>query len=437
MSLPNRHIRDTANAFRNRANATAEHVKLPPRIPGSADHSAAAVERRRSLLSEQGIHTDILYANDGYLPADALAGNIENLIGFARVPVGVIGPLRIRGAHAQGDFYVPLATTEGAMLASYQRGSQAISRSGGATAICIAESVSRSPGFVFDRISEAGAFVAWAVDQYDRFQQVVETTSRHCQLVDMRAQIAGKEVYLVFEFKTGDASGQNMVTIATDAICNRLVADAPFQPQHWFLEANASGDKKASMLGLFHHRGKKVLADVEIDRKTCQRFLHTTPEKMNKYWSTSVIGAIQTGAIGVQGHYANALAGLFIATGQDVACVSEAHIGITRIDVTPEGGLYMSVCLPNLIVGTVGGGTRLPTQRECLEMIGCFGDGKARKFAEICAATVLAGELSIVAALCAGHFAQAHATYGRQSTSKPSSLDVPSPHFSATSKVAK
>jgi len=141
----------------------------------------------------------------------------------------------------------------------------------------------------------------------------------------------------------------------------------------------------------------------------------------------------------VQGHYANALAALFIATGQDVACVAEAHVGITRIDLTASGGVYMSACLPNLVVGTVGGGTRFPTQRECLEMLDCYGEGKARKFAEICAATVLAGELSIVAAMCAGHFGKAHATYGRPkkqtltgSEAAPSG-EILKPHFRISS----
>ena len=394
---------------------------LPPRIPGASDHSLAATRRRRELLGQQSIDVSMLARDPEYASCESLAGNIENFVGFARVPIGVIGPLRIRGDHARGDFYVPMATTEGAMIASYQRGAHAISRAGGATSACIKEAVSRSPVFVFDRLSSAREFLACVLSKYEWLQEIVSTTSRYCQLVDLKTQLVGKEVFLGFEFTTGDASGQNMVTIATEAICKWLVEHAPTKPLEWVLEANCSGDKKSSWQSFMHVRGKKVVTDVVIDRKSVVRFLHTEPETMARYWDLSATGALQSGTMGVQGHYANAIAGLFIATGQDVACVSEAHVGITRIDLTKDGGLYMSVCMPNLIVGTVGGGTRLPTQRQCLEMMDCYGEGKARKFAEICAATALAGEISIVAALSAGHFGQAHATYGRHKNGSASS----------------
>ena len=204
-----------------------------------------------------------------------------------------------------------------------------------------------------------------------------------------------------------------MVTIATDAICRHLVERAPVRPAHWYVEGNLSGDKKATMIAFTHARGKKVVAEATIPRRLLKRFAHTTPEDMKRYWEISVLGGVQSGSIGAQGHYANALAALFIACGQDAACVAEASVGVTRMDVTGDGELYISVSMPNLIVGTVGGGTRLPTAQECLTMIDCLGEGKARKFAEICAATTLAGEVSIIAALAAGDFAQAHASYGR------------------------
>ena len=334
---------------------------------------------------------------------------------MARIPVGVIGPLRIRGTAANGDFYIPLATTEGALVASCQRGSQAISRAGGASACCLTESVSRAPCFAFDRMVDAGQFLAWVIPQHDRLQEVVTSTSRHCRLLDLRTTVIGKEVYLGFEFTTGDAAGQNMVTIATEALCKAILAGAPVKPRRWYLDGNLSGDKKATMLGFTYARGKKVVADVTIDQRTVRRFLRTDPQEMFRYWQISVLGGVQSGSIGVQGHFANSLAALFIACGQDAACVSEAAVGITRMDVTPQGDLYVAVSLPNLIVGTVGGGTRLPTQRECLAMMDCHGSGKARKLAEICAVTALAGEISIIAAMAAGQFGHAHATWGRSS----------------------
>jgi hydroxymethylglutaryl-CoA reductase (NADPH) len=266
---------------------------------------------------------------------------------------------------------------------------------------------------VFESIRQVGAFLGWLLPRFDELQSVVSTQTSHGKLIDLRTSIVGKEVYLLFEFTTGDAGGQNMVTIATQAICKWIEAGSPVAAQYWYIDGNMSGDKKATAQAFSYARGKKVIAEAVVPVRLVRRFLHTTPNQMFRYWQVSAMGGIQSGSIGIQGHYANGLAAMFIACGQDAACVSEAAIGMTRMDVTDDGDLYVSVSLPNLICGTVGGGTHLPTATECLEMIGCKGSGKARKFAEICAATVLCGELSIIGAMAAGDFAEAHASYGR------------------------
>ena len=151
-----------------------------------------------------------------------------------------------------------------------------------------------------------------------------------------------------------------------------------------------------------------------------EKRLHTTPEMMVKYWAMSAIGGVLSGTIGVQGHYANGLAAIYLACGQDVACVAESAVGVTRYELSADGGLYASVTLPNLIVGTVGGGTGLPSQRACLELMGLAGAGNANALAEVCAAVALAGELSIVGAIVAGDFTRAHQRLARnaQSTAK-------------------
>lgn len=267
------------------------------------------------------------------------------------------------------------------------------------------------PVFIFKSLKEVALFLEWVVSHVSSFDNIVASTTRHGKLIDLETTINSKVVYLTFKYSTGDAAGQNMVTVATDAVCRYIISTCPIQPVKWFLEGNLSGDKKATMNAFLHTRGKKVVAETVIPFRLIRRFLHTTPQDMLLYCKTSVQGAIQSGAIGVQGHYANALTALFIACGQDAACVSEASVGITDMEVTPEGDLYASVSLPGLIVGTVGGGTHLPTARECLEMLGCYGTGNARKFAEICAATALAGEISIIGAFAAGDFGKAHATY--------------------------
>ncbi len=343
-----------------------------------------------------------------------MEGNIENFIGMAQVPIGLIGPLKVLGTVADGDYYVPLATSEGALVASYHRGAKACFLAGGVTSVCLVEGVQRSPVFKFKHLGDLGVFLGWVLQQKDEFRKITSENSRFAQLNDVKVNIEGNHIMLIFDYKTGDAAGQNMVTICTEAICQYILKNTPIQPKLWFLESNYSGDKKATALSFTHVRGKKVTTEVILPRKVVIDVLKTTPELITEYWRSSTIGIIQSGAIGAQGHYANGLTALFIATGQDAACVAEAATGITRMEITENGDLYASVTLPNLIVGTVGGGTSLPTQRECLEIMDCYGAGNAQKFAEICGAVVLSGELSIAAALSAGHFSMAHQKFGRK-----------------------
>jgi len=396
-------------------NLAPHHDALPPSIPAKDDDSRDAMEKRRAFLRERGFKIDQLAGEGNEIAPEELRANIESLIGFARIPVGIIGPLRVNGVNARGDFYVPLATTEGALVASYQRGAKLISMAGGCATLCVVESVLRAPGFVFNSLVEAGAFLVHVISQFEAMQARVSETSRHARLVQLDPIVSGKEVYLVFHYTTGDAAGQNMVTFATNALVTHLIETAPVKPLTWFIEANMSGDKKATQLAFQGARGKKVVADVTIPRELVVKYLHAEPEQIFRYWQLAIVGSLQSGSIGMQGHYANALAALFIACGQDVACVSEASVGLTRMDVTKSGDFYCSISLPNLIVGTVGGGTHLPTARECLDLLGCFGPGGAKKFAEICAAVVLSGEISIAGALASGEFASAHQAFGRKS----------------------
>jgi hydroxymethylglutaryl-CoA reductase (NADPH) len=331
---------------------------------------------------------------------------------MAQVPIGLAGPLRVNGMHASGDYYVPLATSEGTLVASYDRGMRLVSHAGGAVCLLTAEHVQRAPGFAFETIADAAHFAVWAVGQVDTFREVAARATRHGRLLELSTQVDGSSVYLIFAYHTGDAAGQNMVTFCTAAICEDLLARAPVQPSYWFLESNLSGDKKATALSFMQTRGRNVTAEVLLPGRLLERGLRTTADRMADYWRMSFVAGVQSGSIGVSGHVANGIAALFLATGQDMACVSEAAVGTTRMEVR-GADLYCSVTLPNLIVGTVGGGTRLPIARECLAILECDGDGMAGRFAEICAAVALAGEISIVGALCAGEFAQAHRELGR------------------------
>lgn len=383
--------------------------KLPPRVSGGSQVSASAIERRWELLNVSVESKAALHE----LSPEIYQKNIEQFIGTVKLPVGLAGPLRVNGIFAHGDYYIPLATTEAALVASYHRGTQVISQSGGCNTLLLSEGVSRAPGFVFRNLAEAGLFVAWAVKNLDGFKQSAESTTRYGKLEDMRVNIEGNHVYLIFDYTTGDAAGQNMVTIATDAICQFIIANSPVTPQYHFVEANLSGDKKASAQSFQTVRGKKVTAEVIVPANLVHRLLHTSTERMVDYWRMSAMGGVLSGTIGVEGQFANGLTALYIACGQDAACVAESAVGVTRFEEQADGSLYATVTLPNLIVGTVGGGTGLPGQQACLDIMGLAGPGNARALAEICAALTLAGELSIIGALSAGGFTSAHQRLAR------------------------
>jgi hydroxymethylglutaryl-CoA reductase (NADPH) len=395
-------------------------VPLRPEIPEIRNWTHEAQRRRADLMQiECGLRLPALTTIADQVHTEELRGNIENFIGMTQIPTGLIGPLRVNGTAAKGDFYVPLATSEGALVASYHRGALAASKCGGVTSVCLTEMVQRTPSFKFRTFAEGGPFLIWCMQNVDKFREVAAQHTSHGVLEEVRPNVDGNQITLILEYSTGDASGQNMSTICTEAVCKYIIEHTPFKPLHWYVEGNLSGDKKATALSFTSVRGKKVTSEIILSREIIEHDLHSSAEQMMEYWKTSVLNGIQSGSIGVNGHYANGLAALFVACGQDIACVSEASVGTTRFDVTEDGGLYVSVTLPNLIVGTVGGGTGLPTQKECLQIMDCYGDGKARKLAEICAATVLCGEISIVASIASGTFSKAHALFGRKRKSEP------------------
>ncbi|MHA3979248.1 hydroxymethylglutaryl-CoA reductase [Halovulum sp. GXIMD14794] len=340
------------------------------------------------------------------------SANIENMVGTVKLPVGVIGPLRVNGVNADGDYPVPLATTEAALVASYGRGAAATNRAGGISTAVLYEGVIRTPAFVVGNLLDAGRLVDWVVREQDALRRAAEATTRHGKLVSLEPVIETDIVFLRCRYTTGDAAGQNMVTFATDALCRHLVATCPVPIRRWYVEGNFSGDKKASGLGALTGRGRKVSASVVLPPEVVAEVLRSGVEDMLAYGRVANLGALLTGQLGAQAHYANALAALYIATGQDAACVAESAVGVTRMERHVDG-LFASVTLPNLLVGTVGGGTGLPSQSACLELMGLRGSGHADALAEVAAALCLCGELSIVAAMAAGHFAGAHERLAR------------------------
>ena len=386
----------------------------PPRqVPGRNDTSMAAVASRWDLLpDDEVIRADLL---DPWTVAhlDSYRRNIEHLIGTVKVPIGLAGPLRVNGLHAQGDFYAPLATTEATLVATYSRGCRLITEAGGASAALISEGVSRAPVVVFHNLPEMGLFLDWVFRHMDKVEAAANASSAFGRLEDLEVSVEGTKVYFQFIFSTGDAAGQNMVTIATRDALAWIVKHSPVKPKMAFLEGNFSGDKKASAQAFQRVRGRKVVAEAVLPSALIERHLHTTTARMVEVARLGMLGGIMSGTIGVQGHCANAITALFIACGQDAACVSEAAVGITDLELAEDGALHACLTMPNLIVGTVGGGTGLPSQRAALAVMGLVGAGNARSFAEVTAALCLAGELSLIGAISAGDFAAAHARLAR------------------------
>jgi hydroxymethylglutaryl-CoA reductase (NADPH) len=389
--------------------AGAEPLGIVPRMKGQG-YAAAHVRRRRAWVEEK-TGCRLSHVGACSIPSEEMRGNVENPVGAAQMPLGVAGPLVVNGQHARGTFYVPLATTEGALVRSYERGMAALSRAGGATARVHEDENRVSPVFSFDDVGEAHDFARGLAEEFDSIRAEAEATTRHGRLLRLECHPVGREVIVNFCYHTGDAQGMNMIVKATEAACRFVLARS--RARRFQVFSGYSSEKRAAGVLLAGGKGKRVVAGALVPACVVKSYLHTTPERLVEMWHRTVVGHVQANAVGYNGHYANGLAAVFIACGQDVANVVNSSVGITDFEATPEGDLHASVTLPSLTVATVGGGTGLGTSRECLEMLGCAGAGRAAKFAEIVAATLLAGELSMGAAIASGEFVQAHETYGR------------------------
>src|SRR3954463_730061 len=382
-------------------------------IPRSSDndYTREAADQRRAFAEEHTSATLDHVSAYSFDPSET-AGNIENFVGVAQVPLGLAGPLLVRGEHADGEFYVPMATAEGTLVASYNRGMKLVREAGGVTTTVMDDAMQRAPAFVFESAREARAFSDWLNQNFAPIKEPAETTTRSGKLRDIEKYSASRILYTRFNYTTGDAAGQNLTGKATAAACAWITSNYP-GIQHFFLESNFATDKKSSQVNMLRTRGKRVVAEATIPNELIQKHMRTTSEVMFRARQVSNLGGFISGGYNNGAPSANGITALFIATGQDVANVAESSAAFVFAELLPNGDYYYSVTIPSLIVATYGGGTGLATQRECLEMLGCYGSGKVRKFAEIVAGTVLCGELSLGSAIVAEEWVQAHDLLGR------------------------
>lgn len=377
------------------------------------DNIDQAVAIRRKFVEEVSNSKIEHLSNYSIDMESASKKNIEQPIGAVQIPVGIAGPLKINGDYAQGEFYVPLATSEGALIASINRGCSTITGAGGVTTKIIGDKMTRAPVIKAKSVTDAIEIKTWIENNFTELKKAAEVTTRHGMLIKIDPiLVVGRYVYPRFVFTTGDSMGMNMVTIATEAALSLLSHKTG---AHVIASSgNVCVDKKPSAINLVEGRGKSIVAEIIVPKEIVEKKLKSTSEAIVEVnTSKNLIGSAISGSMGFNAQYANMIGAIFLATGQDEAHIVEGSLGITTASREENGDLYFSVTLPDVPVATVGGGTSIGTARECLEIMGVYGNEKVHKFAEIIAGTVLAGELSLMAALAAGHLARAHKELGR------------------------
>lgn len=366
----------------------------------------SAEERRKALENELKLDLQSV-ATAQVDPEDS--AHCENMIGAVSIPMGVAGPLKLQGEHANGEFYVPLATTEGALVASISRGAKAITESGGATVLAYEIGTTRGPVFYTGSIKKSKELFTWINSNEEKLRSATESTSNHLKYKKVNVKSIGAYVFMRFYFKTDEAMGMNMATIATQKITEMIEQETGIACLT--VAGNYDIDKKPAWLNIINCRGKEAWSEAVIPAETVQSVLKTTSQKIFDVWlAKCMLGSAMSGSMGFNCHFANVVAALFLATGQDAAHVVEGSAGITTTKVLDNGDLYISVFLPAVMVGTIGGGNKLKTQTAARSIMNIT---SAIQLAEVTAGTVLAGELSLLASLSAQSLATSHQKLGR------------------------
>lgn len=350
------------------------------------------------------------YDTDLSTTPEDLKGIIENHIGFMKIPMAVAGPLKIEGKYAKGEYYVPICTLEGTLALSMTRGMIATHRCDGIRVSHIKQELSRAPVFTFDNLNKSADFMSWIDKNFKEIKSVAESTTNHGKLLRIDQYPIQNYVILDFILDTANAAGQNMVTLAAKTSCDYIKEKTGAE---FFLESGFNSDKKASARNMIMGRGHSVIAETTISNSVIRSILDVDISNLKKYQE---IGPTTTRLAGTEGchlHISNALTAIYLATGQDTACVAENSIGHYQIE-PQENDVKFRLTLPSMTIGTVGGGTRLSPQQQNLKLLGCdTGDTAARKLAEIICASALALEISLFSALASHTFTRAHMKYGR------------------------
>lgn len=364
-------------------------------------------ERREFFKSKKTLQ---LNAVEKALVDEPDSVRIENLIGATSLPLGVAGPLALTGEHIKGEYFIPLATTEGALVASVARGCKAISLSGGAHVFAYRAGTTRGPVFIVKNLTEQKRVYKWIKENATKLSAAAVSTSHHLTLKKTEVRALATYVFVRFYFNTEDAMGMNMATFATEKMAELIAQETG--AQCLTIAGNFDIDKKPAWLNFINYRGFKGWAEVVLSEKTLNELLKTTAQKLFDVWlSKCMLGSAMSGSLGFNAHYANIVAAFFAATGQDLGHVGEGSMGITTVSLLPTNAVHFAIYMPALMVGTVGGGTGLKTQKEARDLIGIT---KSEEIAEVLVGAVLAGELSLLSSLAEGTLAKAHKALGRR-----------------------
>ena len=384
--------------------------KSIPRVSGNNFQPEIIEERQKFIERETGVKPS--HTAHMSIEPSMLAGNVENPIGVTQMPLGLAGPLLVNGEHAKGHFYVPMATTEGTLVASYSRGMRILTAAGGVKTTIIERYMQRAPVFHFDDARRSRAFRDWLNDNFETVKQVAESTTSVGKLSHIEQYGVAKMWYTRFNYTTGDAAGQNMCGKATQAACKWIEQNYPDKIR-FTLSGAIETEKKHSAINSLHSRGARVIVEAVLPHDLMKQMTRADTRDIYRTRQVSTTGALLVGASNNCVHPANGVASMFIATGQDEANVGEAITGITYVELLENKDLYWSITLPSLIVASYGGGTGLATQREALEIMGCYGSGKVQKLIEIIAGAVLAGEISLASAVVSDEWVESHDKHGR------------------------
>lgn len=380
-----------------------------PRGPSDEDHGEPWIGERRRM-AEAAAGRALPHLGGAPVPHAEARGNVENLLGWAQVPVGLAGPLLLDGSDGQREVLVPMATTEGALVASTSRGMALAAAGGGVRARVVRDELSQHPVLVYPTVADAISAAEAAADSLERFRGLVSGITSHGRLERVETDVLGRRLVLRLLFGTGDAIGINMAAHGAE-LCSADLAQRTGAVERYVHGQDV--EKRANARALVEGRGRSVLAETVVPREVLAERARTTPDAMVRVLATYAVGYAHLGTQNWTLQAANTIAAVFLACGQDVAYVTECATGLLDFDVTKGGDLHASLTLPTMLVGTVGGGSGQGTAAEALAIMGCEGAGKARTLAEIVAGTVLAGDLSLVAAFASHEFVASHERLGR------------------------